>query len=209
MVHRETAFDDVFDSQKIFRVLMESMSRPGSIHRFAPIQYAGTPNGFNPFVLSVLKTLCDTNVTFAIVDEPCRDWTRYVERNTATRITSPRNADYVVCLGNRMPDCFPLVKRGTLEYPERGATVLLVVESIRHTLSGEMTRPCGILRMEGPGIKGTRVIALSNLDVEYIHTLARSNTHPPMGIDTFFVDTEGNISGAPRSARMEVIQWDT
>lgn len=41
---RETVYDEIFDAQRHFRTVLDSMSRPGKINRFAPLALT-TPEG--------------------------------------------------------------------------------------------------------------------------------------------------------------------
>ncbi len=128
---RETAFDEVFDSQATFRALLESLSRPGQIQRLPERDYPGAPRGFCPPVLSVLKTLCDHRVSFSLGSGiRAADWVRYLEVNLATPHEGVERADYVLFSGAAYDPDFSLLDRGLPEFPESSATALLSVERL-------------------------------------------------------------------------------
>jgi phosphonate C-P lyase system protein PhnH len=148
-VLRETAFDEVFDSQRTFRVLLEAMSRPGRVCALPRPAYRGAPRGLVPPALTVLKTLCDHRVSFAVVGAPAgQEWVRYLAVNTGARPGQAGEADYALFDGAAWDDGFSLLKRGLPEFPERSATALFSVQQLQ---GGDGPSPPGgvLLRMAG------------------------------------------------------------
>ena len=128
---RETVFDDVFHSQKTFRVLLEVLSRPGTISALPAPSYEAPPRGFCPHVLSVLKTLCDHRVSFSLGASKNRsDWARYLEVNLATSFSPIEKADYAVFEGDTFDEAFQRLDRGSLEFPEASTTAFLCVRRL-------------------------------------------------------------------------------
>jgi alpha-D-ribose 1-methylphosphonate 5-triphosphate synthase subunit PhnH len=196
---RETAFDEVLDSQRTFRVLLDSMSRPGRVNELPPLDYAGTPEGLNPYVLSVLKTLCDHRVSFAVAGARPR-WASYLAMNSAAPHRTPEDADYVVFPGSPYDPSFAGLKRGTLEFPEASATALLCVGRI--LADGPAGGGC-VLVLSGPGVRGRARLALQGLDCGYAQALASANAFPPLGVDLIILDAEGRVTCIPRSTQVE------
>lgn len=56
-VLKEASFDEVFDSQRCFKILMDAMSRPGQVFRLQEHHFSKSPEGFNSNILTILKTL--------------------------------------------------------------------------------------------------------------------------------------------------------
>ena len=198
---RETAFDDVFDSQTVFRILLNAMSRPGVLVPMKECAYRSQPAGFLPPVLSIMKTLCDHRVSFSLGSAGSRpDWVRYLEVNLATPFRGPSEADYVIFDGAGFEGDFSLLKRGTLEFPESSATALLCVgrlESQPAELDSGVT-----LLLSGPGVKTSVSISVSGLDPRYLEERARANRFYPLGIDIFLVDERGRVAGIPRTSKV-------
>ena len=64
---RETAYDEIFDAQRHFRTLLDSMSRPGKINRFAPLALT-PPEGFPRATTYVAFALLNAELTVKKVD---------------------------------------------------------------------------------------------------------------------------------------------
>jgi alpha-D-ribose 1-methylphosphonate 5-triphosphate synthase subunit PhnH len=64
------AIDPVHDTQAVFRVVLEALSRPGS-PRTVPVAAAGAPG--NPWLTAVLLTLLDHEVSFAAHADPATE----------------------------------------------------------------------------------------------------------------------------------------
>jgi alpha-D-ribose 1-methylphosphonate 5-triphosphate synthase subunit PhnH len=197
---RETAFDEVFDSQATFRVLLDSMSRPGSLRSLPTRRYPSAPNGFCPPVLSILKTVCDHRISFSVgSSERRQDWVSYLVMNLSTPFRPVEEADYVLFNGESFEQDFARLKRGTLEYPERSATALLCVQRLSEA---EAAGSPG-LRVSGPGVTGTGLLAVSGLDARYLEERSKANKFYPMGIDLLLVDADGRVAGLPRTSVVE------
>lgn len=208
MTHRkEKHFNAVFDSQAVFRKLMDAMARPGRIYILDKISFEYTPTGLNPFVLSVFKTICDNNVL--IGGAGCNeDWLEYLRINTMTLLAAVEEADYLLFNGAMFIEGFGNIKTGNLEFPEHGGTAVLLVENLSDK-NGTRANPGSLtLRMKGPGIKNATIIKVTGLNIKYIETSNNLKKFYPMGIDLILIDNSGKIAAIPRSTKLEVITWD-
>jgi alpha-D-ribose 1-methylphosphonate 5-triphosphate synthase subunit PhnH len=201
---REAGFDEVFDSQATFRVLLDSLSRPGKVCQIPLCPYRAPPCGFCPPALSILKTLCDHRVSFSIGGAPARaEWIRYLEVNLATPFTIVEKADYVLFDGGAYDAGFARMNRGSLEFPESSATALLCVLQV--SMDGEDTEcPVCDLVLSGPGVKDKARLSVSGLDPAYAVERQKANRHFPLGVDLFLVDADGRVAGIPRTSTVEV-----
>lgn len=208
MIHtsqKEDGFDEVFDSQKIFRSLMDGMSRPGKVIKLGSHSFTLFPDGFNPFVLSVLKTLCDNNVSVAIGRADTAEWHRYLEINTGAVACQLNESDYVVFQGEKYDEDFSLLNPGSVEFPEDSATAVISVTHITAAQKTSCQDPYCYIRMAGPGIKDKNFVGVLDLDWKYINTFSETNAIFPLGIDVILVDQEGNIVCIPRTTKVEVV----
>ena len=202
-VVREVAFDEVFDSQAIFRVLLDALSRPGKVIQLPGIAWTGSPPGFPAAALSVLKTLCDHRVSFSLGrPNERRAWISYLEVNLSTPFRRPEEADFVLFDGAGFDEEFAYLKRGTPEFPERSATALLCIGALADFQAAPV-ETVRTLSLEGPGVEGRAALAVSGLDGRYVDERARANRFAPMGIDLILVDEAGRVAGIPRSTRVE------
>ncbi len=205
---REKAFDEVFDSQAAFRILLDSMSRPGRLYTLAALPFTGTPTGLNPHVLTVLRTLCDNMVTFCVVtkgsDAP-RDseHVRYLQINTGARSASRYHADYVVLDGRRAAAALRDLKRGSPEFPEDSATAVVAVEELLGPGDGENGDEARF-SLTGPGIKNRAEARVCGLEAGCLETLREINGDFPLGIDVILVDGEGRVASIPRSSSIRI-----
>ncbi|MGA2615058.1 MAG: phosphonate C-P lyase system protein PhnH [Spirochaetia bacterium] len=199
---RETAFDEVFDSQATFRVLLDSLSRPGTI-RILPLRpYESAPAGFCPPALSILKTMCDHRVSFSVGSSGLRpDWVSYLSMNLATPFRHVDVADYVLFEGERFDADFTRLNRGTPEFPEFSATALLCVGRLSE--EGDPGRAGYALRLSGPGVKDAAILSVTGLDPRYLEERSKANMFYPMGIDLLLVDKDGRVAGIPRTSSAE------
>jgi alpha-D-ribose 1-methylphosphonate 5-triphosphate synthase subunit PhnH len=90
-------------------------------------------------------------------------------------------------------------KRGTLEYPDEGATIIYLVESL-----GPKENAGVRLRLQGPGVKKEITATISGLAASEILDLKIINRDYPLGVDCFFLDRAGLVMGLPRSTMLEV-----
>jgi len=200
---RETGFDDVFDSQAVFRALLDALSRPGKICRLPERVYRSPPRGFCPPALSILKTLCDHRVSFSLVSgNRTAELSRYLEVNLATPVEDVQKADYVIFDGTTFDEDFMRLKRGSSEFPESSATALLCVGRLAEG-TVEIDTPSCRLCCAGPGVQDRTFLTVTGLDPRYNETRARVNNVSPLGIDIFLVDPAGRVAGIPRSTSVE------
>jgi len=200
---RETGFDEIFDSQAVFRALLDALSRPGTVLQLPERPYPGAPPGFCRPALSVLKTLCDHRVTFAVGSGMrSMELVRYLEINLATRHESPGEADYALFDGRIYDDDFRRLKRGTPELPETSATALVCVDWLAEGRA-ETAQPSFRMGLEGPGIEGRAVLQAAGFHPGYAAARAEANRYHPEGIDLFLLDSRGRLAGIPRTTSVE------
>lgn len=174
-------------TQQTFRLLMQAMSRPGTIHQ---LEYTGDQMPY----MSVLLTLLDHEVTFAVVG-------RGIDCNHITMATGARKApveeaDYLIIDGGDSAGVVLRAKRGDFRYPDEGATLIYHVKS----LQGSDTCVCLI----GPGILRQQHLVMDGFSSREVADIATANADFPTGIDCIFVDDSARVTAVPRSVRMEM-----
>jgi alpha-D-ribose 1-methylphosphonate 5-triphosphate synthase subunit PhnH len=166
--------------QRVFRRLLDCYARPG---RLAALPGAG-PGAW----LGVLATLLDGETGLA---DPHRliaaaDWPRL-----QARPETAEHAAFVAADGARAPDFSPSL--GSLESPERGATLVLTVAAL-----GAGRR----LRLSGPGIDGHATLAVAGLHPGWIEARAGWVAAFPLGVDMVLCD-DTQFAALPRTAQIE------
>jgi alpha-D-ribose 1-methylphosphonate 5-triphosphate synthase subunit PhnH len=174
--------------QQTFRVLLNALARPGSIDRIIPHETGGEYAA----ALSAMEALVDHEVSFALLPER-PGLAEAVLRQTGSRLAPLAEADYALCEAGSLAEALDACKEGTLEYPDRSATLICRVDSIEAGVR---------LALKGPGVRDTAYLAVAGLTDGAIAAFAGRNALPPLGIDVFFVAADGKVAGLPRYTRL-------
>jgi len=169
--------------QQVFRKLVRAYSFPGRPVSFDPLGVKEAP------LALILACLLDGETTLSDPDEMLDHdaWLRLT-----THRKTPDQAAYVLVSGAHPPQFTPTL--GSLESPELGATLLLLVQQLGAGLA---------MKLHGPGISGKRKLKVSGLDPAWIEHRQKWNGSFPMGVDCLLVD--GNAAVAlPRTTQIEL-----
>ena len=196
---RSQTLDLVRETQLTFRVLLDTMARPGTIRQL-PVAAEGAP--VNPWLAASLLTLLDHEVGLAVAAFPGADsLERYVRQRTAARPATLEQADFVVTSWDTLDASLPLrVRQGTLEYPNDSATLLILVPPLG---------PAAGLRLDlaGPGVAAGHHAWISGLTAALF--AARDDAAEyPCGIDLLLIDPSGQVLALPRSTAIQVTMPD-
>ncbi|MCL2493461.1 MAG: phosphonate C-P lyase system protein PhnH [Clostridiales bacterium] len=187
---RKHNFDSVFDSQKMFRLILEAMANPGRIVRIE--EYADKLFGDEPELLAVAVTLLDNGVSFSACEsEPLSE---EIAALTLAKRERPEAADFVFVRDLKdMNDAIESAKRGSLSDPYTSAVVILKDDK----------DPVGSLMLSGPGIDRCIEVPVS-MAVKNALTLRDAQEYEyPQGIDLFFVSSDGRFLAVPRLTQIE------
>ncbi|MBW9263030.1 MAG: phosphonate C-P lyase system protein PhnH [Candidatus Thiodiazotropha sp. (ex. Lucinisca nassula)] len=170
--------------QQNYRLLLEAMSRPGSVHSIKGL------NTTSNSLLAVLSALLDSSVRFC-------DTSDLLETTDIALLqaiqTLPEEADYLLCSGIDVPDFQP--RLGTLASPEQSATLLVHVAALQ---AGDLQ-----LHLTGPGIKQNRNCNIQGLDPDWLVKRESWVCGFPMGVDLILLDQQ-QLMALPRTTRVEV-----
>lgn len=186
-------FDFTFDTQKVFRELLDAMAKPMTLHSVgSEAEKFGKEDGV---LLAAGCTVLDNEMGF------------YVEKNVQLRdeladltlagVTVPCEADYIFLSAplnyESIRVLFDGAKKGTLSDPHLSATFFIVCDC----LTGEIEA-----RVKGPGIEGIKTVYLP----EYIYRICTMHgayaADYPCGIDLVFVTNAGELMTFPRLCRI-------
>jgi alpha-D-ribose 1-methylphosphonate 5-triphosphate synthase subunit PhnH len=193
----EPAFDKVFDTQRIYRLMLDAMARPGKILALPRLDIY-PPSGLSGYASGLAFTLLDGETSFAVLpgNSP---WQDYLAVNTGARPVSPADAEFVLLAGGEYAPQIAGVSRGSLLAPERGATLFVMVDAL--SANGGGVR----LTLTGPGIEKRREVAVDGLNLANLDNILTLNQEYPLGVDTFFTDRQGCLMALPRSS---AVGWE-
>lgn len=189
--------DTVLDAQAIFRTVMDSMARPGSVQ----IAKAETqpPQPLSPTAAAIALTLCD-NDTPIWLDPALRQtptvasWLGFHAGAPLTDV--PADAHFALVADPAALIALENFAQGTQEYPDRSTTMILQVASLS---SG------GRLILEGPGIEGSTAFAPTPLPRHFVEQWKQNRARFPRGIDLVLAAPEG-IACLPRTTRIREME---
>jgi alpha-D-ribose 1-methylphosphonate 5-triphosphate synthase subunit PhnH len=195
-MQREIQYDEIFDAQAHYRLLLDSMARPGKINVMPTLELT-TPQGIHAAGALVGFALLNSDVSFYVDGPSAEDVSLYLLVNTSARPAEAETADYVYLNGIADAEILYRLKTGTLPYPESSATVIAAVEE----LGGETGL---VLTLSGPGVDGERQLSVAGLNTALLEALVTINAEFPLGIDLMLTDPTGRIACIPRSNR---VRW--
>lgn len=177
-------FDTVFDSQRVFRLILDAMSSPTKIVNIK--EYADKLFGDCPVFMAAAMTLLDNEVSFHV----CGDYalSDEIASLTLAKQENLESADFIFVNINDISGVIENAKRGTLVDPHKSATVIILNDN---------TSECS-LTLFGPGIDGQKEIQTSGAVKDLIALRDVQNYEYPQGIDLIFISSEGELFAIPR-----------
>lgn len=196
------AIDHVHDLQNVYRKLLHSMSRPGtisSLQELAVKNDAYLPS-YNATFL-VVMALFDAEVTFHVLPESRHDFIEKVSEYTLAVHKPINEADFVIVLEgaaeSEVSQAMAACKKGSLIDPQASAT--WIIESSHHMKDMK-------LRLTGPGIKDEAVLH-TTINETIWQARNQCVKEYPLGIDCILVDAKAQIVCVPRTTKVEVMEW--
>ncbi len=179
----EGGFSDLaIDASHAFRAIMTAMARPGKIGNLSG---ARPPAPLSVAAGIVLLTLCDPETPLFLASShdttQVRDWITF---HTGAPFAVAKGAMFAVGAWDDLP--LPAFSRGTAEYPDRSATLIVEVPVLSN--AGATLR--------GPGIKDQTQLFLP--EAEFFDDNAQ---HFPRGIDVIFTSGD-HLAALPRTTRV-------
>jgi alpha-D-ribose 1-methylphosphonate 5-triphosphate synthase subunit PhnH len=183
--------DPPHDAQRLFRAVLEAMSRPGRIVELAEAPEG--PAGLGPAATGCLLTLADRDTPLwlapAFDREAVRDYFRF---HAGTPLASERAQATYALAGHDIADLDGFAI-GTDTYPDRSATLVIEVPSLDE----------GHARTwRGPGIAGACTVALSDMADSFWQAWSENHALFPCGVDILFVAGR-RLVALPRSIAVE------
>lgn len=166
--------DPVFQAQSVFRALMDSFARPGTVTSLAAV--VSPPSPFGKASGAVALTLCDHDTAVwlspALSKSAVPQWIAF---HTGAPVTDTKdNARFAFIERGAVVPSFDQFALGTQEYPDRSTTLVIEVEA----LTGGSP-----LTAKGPGVKDKIIVAPQGLPDLFLDFWIANRAIFPRGID--------------------------
>ncbi|MBC7155530.1 MAG: phosphonate C-P lyase system protein PhnH [Rhodobacteraceae bacterium] len=167
--------------QALFRRILDATARPGQIADLGDLLDG------RPAALAALATFCDNTQTLADLTGTLSETDlAFLDVGKAT----PEQAGFILARGADAPGFIP--RLGSLDAPEGGATLVVMVESLKDGAP---------LVLTGPGIKRTATLAPKGLAPDWLAARARWCADFPMGVDIVLADAT-SLMILPRTTKI-------
>jgi len=191
-MQNELLYDEVFDAQQHYRLILDSMARPGKINTIPNVDIQ-SPTGINNGSALTAFALLNTDVTFWARNDD--EITEFIARRTSAGVASLQKADFVFIHGLQSSEFIEKLKTGTLSYPEDSATIVADVKEISNSRVDNSLQ----LILKGPGVKETATVYVTGLNPAILADIKEQNLEFPLGVDLILIDKENRIICLPRS----------
>ena len=189
---KKHSFDTVFDSQKVFRLLLEAMSNP--LRTVSIKEYACKMDSGDPAFLALAMTLLDNEVSFNTCGNS--SLANEISSLTLAKSVGLDSADFVfVNDPDDIKTVIESVKYGTLTDPHKSATVVIQNDE----------EPDCLLGFYGPGIDRSKAVLVTPLVRDAVLLRDAQGCGYPQGIDLIFLSRTGGFLAIPRLVKIEML----
>lgn len=169
----------VFEAQSTFGSVMDATARPGSLQAIAPA--VGAPVPLSPIAAAIALTLFDHDTPVWLdaqlaSSEAVASWLRF--QTGCPIVTDPAQCAFALIADAAAVPSFETFALGTLDFPDRSATLILQVAAL--TGGAELT-------LSGPGIRGTASLCVKGLPEDIVERHAANRALFPLGVDLLLV----------------------
>jgi alpha-D-ribose 1-methylphosphonate 5-triphosphate synthase subunit PhnH len=184
----------VFESQSVFRMLMDGMARPGLVRVVGPD--VGQPEPFGGAAGAIALTLCDHEtpvwLSAGLSKSAVAEWIGF---HTGALITREKaEARFAFVDAGAMLASFGLFCAGTQEYPDRSTTLIIEVAALGE---GEP------LTLTGPGIQQTTIVKVKGLAETFRRLWADNRALFPRGVDVVLTADKAMLC-LPRTTKIVI-----
>ncbi|MCW2239975.1 phosphonate C-P lyase system protein PhnH [Azospirillum canadense] len=185
--------DPVIDSQRVFRVVLDAMARPGTLVDL-PLSLK-VPAPLDPATAAVALALADVDTRLWLDGAVGADAVRaYLRFHCGCPLTEgPAAADFAIVVDPQAMPPLAAFNAGSDEFPDSSTTVIVQVPTLDGGEPWTFT---------GPGIRDRVRLAVAGLPPAFRGWVAENHAGFPRGVDLIF--TSGTrLAALPRSARLE------
>lgn len=185
------SFDEIFDSQKVFRLILTAMSNPTRVVNIK--EYSNKLFGNNKEFLVIAMTLLDNEVSFNTCEN--RELSDLIISLTLSKREKIEQADYIFITDNQIENVINNAKSGNLIDPQKSATIIIKIDDKKDTE----------VSLIGAGINGVSKMMTSSVVKKAIEIRNNQFFEYPCGIDFIFVCDNGDLFSIPRLTILEVL----
>lgn len=182
------------ESQSVFRVVLDAMSRPGSVGSVSGDP--GAPLPLDPAMAAVALCLFDHDTRVWLGDGiACIDVYDFLKLHcSCPLIKSGLQADFGLLLARDGVPGLAQFSRGTDAFPEKSTTLIIQVPGIDDGAP---------IRLTGPGIETEATLRVSGMPDYFWQERRNQQETFPLGVDLIFTSGD-RLVALPRSTRIEV-----
>lgn len=178
-------FDEVYDGQKVFRIILEAMANPGRMLSLE--EPAAKMFGDDKTFLAIAMTLLDNEVSFHTFGN--EELAKNISLFTLSKEVELEKADFVfVERESDLQQAMEHAKEGTLADPHKSATLIIKTENSNKN----------IVTIYGAGVDNKLQLQVSDTVVKAINLRDRQKFEYPQGIDMVFVTEDMKLFCIPR-----------
>lgn len=186
-------FDFVFDTQYVFRKLLDAVAKPMSIVSIDKVEKSFSAF---PYLTALGCTLLDNATEFYV--EKNSELAKSLNSLTLSKQTTIEKADYIFLSSElnyeTIKTIFEKAKKGTLADPHKSSTIIIYCDDF----DGDEK-----ISIRSPGIKDV----FKGETNKYIKTILEIRRglpcEYPCGTDLFFINKKGEIFAYPRLAKLD------
>jgi len=184
--------DPVLDSQAVFRRCLGALATPGKVADLGAGLH--TLPGLDPAAVALLLALLDADTRLWLSPGAAGAGiaTSLKFHTGCSLAASPGEADFALVAGVGELPPLETFGAGSLDCPERSATVVLQVPEIAE--SG--------WRLSGPGVCGEARLCVPALGDRFLEQWERNHERFPRGVD-LYLSCDKRLCALPRSTRIE------
>jgi alpha-D-ribose 1-methylphosphonate 5-triphosphate synthase subunit PhnH len=190
-------------SHEVFRSMLDSLSRPGTISQLSALESVDVPRCIIP-----LLAIVDVETRFAVIDNSstAHNWSALIGSATGAPPASLAESSWVVALSEPTRDNMEDLPRGSALAPERGCGLVvgcaLLSEGFDH---GDATQESTSIALTGPGVDGQKIVTVAGISNYFFESLCDLNGSFPAGVDVWMVDQSGQILAISRSTQISIL----
>lgn len=184
-------FDEVFDSQKTFRTILEAMANP--LREVSIAEASEKMYGEFPHFLAVAMTLLDNEVNYSTCGN--QELSDQIRLLTHANETESDEADFIFVTDiSQIRNVIEQGNCGTLCDPQDGATIIIADDDLNKKEQA----------FYGPGIKDVQLVKISSVIQQVLTLRDEQNYEYPQGIDLIFLKEDRSLQCIPRLVRKGV-----
>ena len=183
----------VFDSQTIFRTVLNALSRPAFMFQIA-YKHLPQKSPLPPLAAGLALTLLD-------FDSPTwlsKSWSQaagWLAFHNGVKLSlSPGEASFILVASLEELPGLQSLASGSERYPDRSATIIL---------KGATYDNYANLYAEGPGLSAPQLLPPSGLQADFVKSWNENHSLYPCGVDLIVLNDDG-IWALPRSIKLAV-----